>query len=1051
MSTAEVTSALPVPGLGQAEAVDASTIHEEEINSINDLLLHQARRIPDLPLICYPSSEAAGSPWAEYTARDLDRFADEAAKGLASLGLKPKERKSLSSEVVALLGPSNLDYVVTLFALSRMGFAVMFLSNRLHTDAYISLLKKTNCHKILVAPNFTSTVNDIQQQYELDTFPVPEMSAYGRPPSSHSRFQRQTELVNEEDCISFVVHSSGSTGLPKPIFQTHRACLSNYALGSGMRAFVTLPLFHNHGLCTLFRGMVSGKQTSIYSASLPLTNANMVQAMKSAKFESFHCVPYALKVLSETEEGIAQLRTAKLVLFGGSSCPDELGDLLVREGVYIVGHYGATEMGQLMTSDRAEGDLAWNYLRPLDKAKPYLSFEPITDGIFELLVLDGLPTKLLSNSENPPNSFHTRDTFSPHPTSPGMWKYVGRLDDRVTLVNGEKVLPVPYEHQIRQNELVKECLVFGIGQAFPGLLIVPSDKAKHTSKEELFSELKPTIQKANENTEKFAKVPLEMVEILDHGTEYPQTDKGTVIRAACFSKFSELITSLYTRFETPDESTGATRRLDQEEMELYLTELLTETLQTSIDLDIDFFAAGADSLQAITARGRIMREIHLGGQVLSSNVIFEHPTIAQLSKFLVSLSNGTEADIEDEIDIMKRLIAKYSSFEPFTPGKETPEGEVVLLTGSTGSLGAHILSQLLPLPHVRYIYCLVRASSVPAARQRVLSALSLRNLPISSLDKIVALPSDLSYPDLGLGPLIFEGLRKSLSTVIHSAWAVNFNIGVASFEKHQIAGLRNLLNLCLSVPFDRPARLAFVSSISAAAATPLPARIPETVLENPAHAQDMGYARSKWVAEHIITAAAKQTGMNARVLRAGQMVGDSIHGIWNATEAIPLLLRTATVLGALPRLDEHPSWLPVDVCASACIELSGVGNSRSATSTDVDGPEVVYHVQNSVTFRWNEDLLPALRAAGLVFEDVSQREWIRRLKEGEQDPEKNPAIKLAEFFANKYDNDAPGRKGLEFDMAKTQLRSPVLDAGFDVIRRKLIAKCIGSWRESWQI
>lgn len=242
--------------------------------------------------------------------------------------------------MVALLGPSSFDYVVTLFALSRMGFAVMFLSTRLHTEAYVSLLEKTDCNSIVSTPSFAGAISSIQETRKLKTYQIPDKSIYARP-SSGRRFARETELINEENCISFVVHSSGSTGLPKPIFQTHRACLSNYATGSGMRAFITLPLFHNHGIATMFRGMVSCKLTTLYGAGLPLTNGNLVQAMESVNFESFHGVPYALKVLAESKEGIAALKRAKLVLYGGSSCPDDLGNLLVREGVYLVAHYGA--------------------------------------------------------------------------------------------------------------------------------------------------------------------------------------------------------------------------------------------------------------------------------------------------------------------------------------------------------------------------------------------------------------------------------------------------------------------------------------------------------------------------------------------------------------------------------------------------------------------------------------------------------------------------------------------------------------------------------------
>ena len=51
----------------------------------------------------------------------------------------------------------------------------------------------------------------------------------------------------------------GSTGLPKPIYQTHKAVIANYAATMDMKAFITLPLYHNHGICNLYRAIYSGK------------------------------------------------------------------------------------------------------------------------------------------------------------------------------------------------------------------------------------------------------------------------------------------------------------------------------------------------------------------------------------------------------------------------------------------------------------------------------------------------------------------------------------------------------------------------------------------------------------------------------------------------------------------------------------------------------------------------------------------------------------------------------------------------------------------------
>ncbi|KAK7546784.1 hypothetical protein IWX49DRAFT_566463 [Phyllosticta citricarpa] len=1051
MTATLAQKSIPLPYQDDAQHEAAE---EGQLNCINDLILLKARTVPNIPMIAYPASKDGASLLLEYTSRDIDLFVDAAAKKLDRLGLKPQKQKSDHGEVVALIGPSNLDYVISLLALSRMGFGVLFLSTRLHTEAYVSLLQKTHCVKIVASDKFSSVIESVQAHHPLQKFPLLDQSSYRARSQTEPRFQRSIELVREEDCVAFIVHSSGSTGLPKPIFQTHRSCLSNYALGSGMRAFVTLPLFHNHGLATTFRGIVANKRTVLYNAELPLTNANLVTAMELADPESFNGVPYALKVLSESEEGISALRKCKLVLFGGSSCPDELGDKLVNAGVYLVGHYGATEMGQLMTSLRDPADKSWNYVRPLPKVKPFLRFVPIGEGMFECVVLDGLPSKVMSNSDDPPNSYHTRDTFVPHPTIPDAWKYQGRLDDRITLFNGEKVLPIPYENQVRQNELISDCLVFGVGMAFPGLLVFPSDSTAGMSKSEILERIAPAIKLANSRAEKFGYISPEMIEIMDRGIEYPRTDKGTIIRAACYKRFADIIDAVYRRFENPDAAdVGSGRVLDQQGMEEYLLDLFTRRLGIEgIFTETDLFEAGTDSLQSLRARSYMMHDLYLAGNILPQNVVFEHPSIANLARYLSSLSMGTEIDRKDEVKEMRELIAKYSSFPPFRPGEKVPEGDVVLLTGATGTLGAHILSQLAQIPHVRAVYCLVRANSEPAAMDRVKSSLDTKKLlPLSNNNaKVVALPSDLSRPDLGLKPDIFSLLQSTVTTVIHSAWAVNFNLGVSSFENHHIRGTWNLLRLCHSVPFARPARFSFISSVSAAAGTPAPAVVPEALVVNPEHAQNMGYARSKFVTEHIIHAAATSTGQQARVLRTGQIVFDTENGLWNQTEAIPLMIRAATTIGALPSLDETPSWLPVDKCAAAILQLSGAEIPFvDAINIDSYDPDVVFHVQNPKTFRWTEDFLPALRDAGLRFEIVAQREWVRLLRECKQDPERNPTLKLIDFFADKYDNDRPGRKGLVFNTAKTAERSQVIRDGIDAIGGGLIAKCVRAWRETW--
>jgi hypothetical protein len=133
----------------------------------------------------------------------------------------------------------------------------------------------------------------------------------------------------------------------------------------------------------------------------------------------------------------------------------------------------------------------------------------------------------------------------------------------------------------------------------------------------------------------------------------------------------------------------------------------------------------------------------------------------------------------------------------------------------------------------------------------------------------------------------------------------------------------------------------------------------------------------------------------------------------------------------------------VDVVAHAVLDLAQINkqsSSPSELSPEITDGSIVYHVQN---------LLPALHDAGLEFEIVPQREWVKRLSLSEKDPEKNPTIKLLDFFAEKYDNDRPGRKGLVFVTDKTAEKSEAIRDGYDVVKSGLVKKFVHSWRLEW--
>jgi thioester reductase-like protein len=340
----------------------------------------------------------------------------------------------------------------------------------------------------------------------------------------------------------------------------------------------------------------------------------------------------------------------------------------------------------------------------------------------------------------------------------------------------------------------------------------------------------------------------------------------------------------------------------------------------------------------------------------------------------------------------------------------------------TGSLGAHVLSTLLQMPSIEKVYCLNRGSE---PQRRTIESLQSRGLPCATA-RVESLSAVLTRPDLGLDPELLGGVNL----VIHNAWSVNFNMGVSSFE-NQLQGTRNLLDFA----FKARARFFLVSSVSAAVRSGNV--VPESHLRKLSDAQEMGYARSKLVAERLCLHA-EQAGLDARVLRVGQIVGDTQVGQWNATEAIPLMIRSAVTIGALPTLSDTLTWLPIDVVAKAMVEIC---HSQK--------PHDVYHVVNPKSFNWTRDLLPMLRSAGLDFEQVSPQKWLARLEASNPDPAINPTIKLLEFFRAKYSAPKAGPAVL--------FETQVTEAVSESLRRvgapdaALIAKMVKYWsNESWK-
>ena len=353
---------------------------------VDDLIRQRASEPDNPPLVAFPASDSGLTDFEMFTAQDLDRYVEAVGMDLIDRGIEPAVSGQLKRPshsrltfkktedvpaVIGLLGAIDLSYFVTMHSMSRLGYSILMLSTRLSTEAYVSLLEKTNCNLVLHSPAHAAILTDVISHRPISAVEIhsrPQLDALKRSRRRMPTFQISSSSASSR--IAFILHSSGSTGLPKPVFQTHSAMISGMATGYGGRALNTLPLFHLHGLGMMQRTMFKGGATFFPNPRLPLTVSGVCSILEAVKPNALFAVPYTLKLIAERPQGIETLSRCEVVTAAGSACPDELGHFLTENGVHLVSVCGTYVMYQDAYSTSSEANSATQFRnRPCDDIK----------------------------------------------------------------------------------------------------------------------------------------------------------------------------------------------------------------------------------------------------------------------------------------------------------------------------------------------------------------------------------------------------------------------------------------------------------------------------------------------------------------------------------------------------------------------------------------------------------------------------------------------------------------------------------------------------------
>ncbi|KAG2030449.1 hypothetical protein BDR03DRAFT_878261, partial [Suillus americanus] len=489
-------------------------------------------------------------------------------------------------EVVALIANSDtLLYQTVFMGIILAGLVPFPMSPRNSAAAVTSMMQKTRCRRLITTQHSLASlidgvkaglVSDIEtSQLQIDEIPAlnylyPALVS-GTPDEAIVPYS-SPGLRSSANDVLFYLHSSGSTGFPKPIPVGNMTAIhwcttpSNIGLADVPIHIrinsASLPSFHTLGInFQLLVPIASLSSVSIYpptslldplAAPVIPNSQNILDSVLKTKSNSMIVVPAFLEQWAFSPSAVDILKTLEYAYGGGPLAP-KMGNALVNAGVKISCGYGATEIGILSYSIRSPVDQKfWEWLRFGPNSK--IRWDPQGDDTYECQVLT-TPTHQVS-VENLPDvkGYATSDLFIKHPTIEGLWKIVGRIDDVLVLSSGEKTVPAPMESTICANPYVNGAVLFGRGRNQVGILIEPQagcefDVDDEKQLGEFRNRVWPDVEEANNEAPAFSRIFKEMILVTRTDKPMLRAEKGTVNKKATVKLYEEEIDALYETVE----------------------------------------------------------------------------------------------------------------------------------------------------------------------------------------------------------------------------------------------------------------------------------------------------------------------------------------------------------------------------------------------------------------------------------------------------------------------------------------------------------------------
>ena len=300
---------------------------DKAIDKNIDWLLQRSQKNHDQPAVVTKSQE--------YTFSELNGLVETASKLFKNSGVKRNNH-------CAVISNNNIDFIISIFALWRIGAIPVPLNIRLTNSEIKNQIKFTECNYVII---HTELINkyDIDNEVEVIKIPFPKMI-------TESKVVKTNNFQNNK--ISLMLFTSGSTEKPKAVIFTFGNFINSVLQTNKLLTpkvnnswLASLPFYHIGGFMILGRSIINGNTLILPNS---LSHFDVMESLINFNPSFISFVSTQMKRI--IDENIKPSKNLEAVFLGGGPINEDLITACKKNNWPIIKVYGSTETCSMVSA-----------------------------------------------------------------------------------------------------------------------------------------------------------------------------------------------------------------------------------------------------------------------------------------------------------------------------------------------------------------------------------------------------------------------------------------------------------------------------------------------------------------------------------------------------------------------------------------------------------------------------------------------------------------------------------------------------------------------------